>query len=214
MPDLHFRVAEAIPATDAVVPTLIFRVAISQSEQAVPIGSISLQCQLRIEARRRSYSPAEKHRLKDLFGASEMWSHSLQSMLWTHVHVNVPRFEQEYTVDLPVPCSFDFNSSSTKYFYGLDSGSVPVLLLFSGSVFYHDDSGTLAMDLIAQNKEAKHALPITVWQDMMDLYYPNSAWLCLDRDVFDLLYEYKRSQSYTDFDQALASLLTGRKAIT
>jgi hypothetical protein len=41
----------------------------------------------------------------------------------------------------------------------------------------------------------------------MDHYYPNSAWLCLRKDVFDRLYEYKRQRGLPTWEQALESLL-------
>ncbi|HEX6011417.1 MAG TPA: DUF6084 family protein [Geminicoccaceae bacterium] len=46
-----------------------------------------------------------------------------------------------------------------------------------------------------------------LWQETMDRYYPNSAWLRLDRDVFDAFYRYKRQGGFTTWEKALASLL-------
>ena len=40
-------------------------------------------------------------------------------------------------------------------------------------------------------KEAKFRLPQKVWRELIDSYYPNTAWLCLRRDVFDRLNQYK-----------------------
>jgi hypothetical protein len=42
---------------------------------------------------------------------------------------------------------------------------------------------------------------------MMDIYYPNSAWLNLRRDVFDRLYEYKRRRGIPTWEQALEEIL-------
>ena len=41
---------------------------------------------------------------------------------------------------------------------------------------------------ISWDKEARFNLPVKVWRDMMDTYYPNTAWICLRRDVFERLY--------------------------
>ncbi len=41
------------------------------------------------------------------------------------------------TVDLPVPVTYDLEIASTKYFHALTDGVVPLLLLFSGTVFTH-----------------------------------------------------------------------------
>ena len=54
-----------------------------------------------------------------------------------------------------------------------------------------NDTGALQVSQIPWDKEARYRLPVHVWQQMMDLYYPNTAWLCLRKDVFDRLYHYK-----------------------
>ena len=60
---------------------------------------------------------------------------------------------------------------------------------------------------IGWDKEARFRLPARVWREMMDLYYPNSAWLRLRRDTFDRLHEYKRNQGLANLEQAIESLL-------
>lgn len=207
MPELDFNVVDAAPVKYAAAPALHFRLAIRQGAQPVPIQSITLQCQIRIDTIKRIYKPEEQARLTDLFGEPARWSQTLHSMLWTHANVTVPSFDKDCVVELPVPCSFDFNLAATKYFHGLEHGKVPLLLLFSGSVFYRDPDGALAMDLISWSNEAKFSLPVEVWQDMMEIYYPNHTWLCVNRQVFEALYAYKRRQGYTGFDEALTSLL-------
>jgi hypothetical protein len=42
---------------------------------------------------------------------------------------------------------------------------------------------------------------------MMDIYYPNSAWLCLRRDVFERIYQYKVERGIPTWEQALESML-------
>ena len=214
MPDLNFTVQNATPDRYAAAPTLHLELAIRQRGRPLPIQSISLQCQVRIETTKRHYDLAEQAQLSDLFGEPSRWSQTLHSMLWSHASVVVPAFSGERTqVNLPVPCSFDFNLAATKYFHGLDKGVVPLLLLYSGSVFYRDDEGALAMDLISWNEEARYALPVQVWKDMMELYYPNQRWLCMNRQVFEALYDYKRRHGHPGFDDALASLLADAKRI-
>ncbi|MGH8192533.1 MAG: DUF6084 family protein [Rhodanobacteraceae bacterium] len=211
MPELDIEVVNVESAKYAAVPMLHFKLAIRQGRPPVPIQSISLQCQIRIDARKRFYKREEKARLTDLFGEPERWNQTLHNMLWTHASMTVPAFVDGCEVDLPVPCSFDFNVAATKYFHGLEFDAIPLLLLFSGSVFYRDEEGALAMDLISWSKESQYRLPIAVWQDMMDRYYPNQAWLCVNREVFEALYEYKRRHGYTGFDEVLTSLLPEAK---
>ena len=140
-------------------------------------------------------------------GRPHRWDDTLRGMLWTHVAAQVTAFEGEGRVDLRVPCSFDFNVAATKYFYGLEGGEVPLTLLFSGTVFYRDDDGFLQMAQIPWSKEAEYRLPVAVWQQMMDVYYPGSVWLRIDRGVFEDIYRYKRREGFTDWEQTLRALL-------
>lgn len=41
----------------------------------------------------------------------------------------------------------------------------------------------------------------------MNLHYPDSDWLQLDRDTFNRLYQFKRRGAYLTFDAALNQLL-------
>ena len=72
------------------------------------------------------------------------------------------------------------------------------------------DAGALQIDQISWSKEAAYRLPVRLWQETDGRYYPNSAWLRLDRDVFDAFYRYKRQGGFTTWEKALASLLERR----
>ncbi|WP_406699275.1 DUF6084 family protein [Singulisphaera sp. Ch08] len=210
MPDLNFEVEGASPLSFAVAPQLNFKLRISDSAgaQALPIPAVALRCQIRIEPTRRRYAPAEQGRLLDLFGEPTRWGQTLRSMLWTHTSLIVPPFTGRTVVDLPVPCTYDFNVAATKYFYALEDGEVSLSLLFSGTIFYaEDESGALQVSPISWEKEAEYRLPVQVWKAMMDLYYPNSAWLCLRQDVFDQLYLYKSRLGLPTWEQTMERLL-------
>ena len=91
-------------------------------------------------------------------------------------------------IDVPVPCTFDFNVAATKYFHGLSDGDVPLSFLFSGTAFY--ESGlerTLLVAPVPWDKEATFRLPVRTWHALMDHYYPNGAWLRLRLDTFERL---------------------------
>jgi hypothetical protein len=128
-------------------------------------------------------------------------------MLWTHANVTVPPFQGSTLVDLPVQCTFDFNVAAAKYFAGVEGGEVPLNLMFSGTIFYQTGDSALQVEQIPWDREAKYRLPVRVWKEMMDIYYPNSAWLCLRRDVFDRLYQYKMRRGIPTWEQALESIL-------
>jgi Family of unknown function (DUF6084) len=209
MPDLNFSVesAEAVPF--AAAPTLSFKLRVGSTRQEEIIHTIALRAQIQIESTRRRYTGAEKAKLLDLFGEPDRWSRTLRSMLWTHASVVIPSFTGDTTVDLHIPCTFDFNVAATKYFHGLSEGDVPLNLLFSGTVFYATPEGALQVSPISWDKEARFRLPVQVWRTMMDEYYPNSAWLAIHRDVFERLYAFKVRNGIPAWEEALDRLLAG-----
>jgi hypothetical protein len=211
MPDLNFSVLTAEPEPFAVGPLLRFKLAVSQSAapgaELVPIHAVTLQCQLRINPAQRPYARAEQEKLLDLFDTPSRWGQTLRPMLWTHASVAIGPFTDSILVDLPVPCTYDFNVAVTKYFYALEEGEIPVTLLFSGTIFHEADDGALQVAQIPWDKEAAYRLPVPVWKEMMERYYPNTAWLCLRKDVFDRLYEYKSRRGLPTWEEALESLL-------
>jgi hypothetical protein len=206
MPDLRFEAigAEAVP--HAVAPTLALRLRISDA-QGADIHSISLRCQIQIESPKRRYNEEEQRRLTDLFGEASRWSQTLRTMLWTNAAVTVGPFARSIELDLPVPCTYDFNVASAKYFDALQDGEAPLLLLFSGTVFYRAADGALQVEQIPWSRECAYRLPVRAWKQMMAIYYPNSAWLCLRKDVFDRLHAYKMSRGLPTWEQTLESII-------
>jgi len=96
-----------------------------------------------------------------------------------------------------------------KYFHGLRDGEVPLCFQFSGTVFYESADTGLQVAPIPWDKEVKFRLPVKQWNEMMELYYPNSAWLCLRRDVFERLYRYKVRMGTPAWEETLEGLLEG-----
>lgn len=207
MPDLSFQVEGAEPTPYAASPLLSLKLRITNSQVEEAIHSITLRCQIQIEATRRRYDTQDHERLLDLFGEPERWSRTIRSTLWTFTNVTVPPFTGTTLVNLPVPCTYDFNVAATKYFYALDDGEVPLLLLFSGTVFYEAEDGALQVSQIPWNLEAPFRLPVQVWKEMMEHYYPNSVWLSLHKDAFDRLYRYKARHGLPTWEQVLDNLL-------
>ncbi|HEV7374531.1 MAG TPA: DUF6084 family protein [Pyrinomonadaceae bacterium] len=207
MPDLNYQIegAEAVPFTAS--PLLAFKLRITNTNVEESIQTVALRCQIQIESARRKYDAGEQERLLDLFGEPERWSRTLRPMLWTHASVIVTPFQGSTLVDLPIPCTFDFNVAAAKYFAGLENGEVPLNLMFSGTVFYETRDGALQVEQIPWDREAKYRLPVRVWKEMMDIYYPNSAWLCLRRDIFDRLSLYKMRRGIPTWEQTLDSIL-------
>lgn len=207
MPELEFKVEKAAAVPYSVSPLIGFDLRITTSQQEQQIQSIALGCQIQLDVTQRRYAAPEQGRLYELFGEPERWKQTLRTMLWTHVNTVVPTFTGSTVVKLPVPCTFDFNVAATKYFAGLESGEIPLVLLFSGTVFYYAGGDSLQITQIPWEKEAKYRLPVSVWQEMMEIYYPNSAWLVLRREIFDRLYQYKMHHAIPTWEEALEGLL-------
>lgn len=213
MPDLNFQIEGVEPQQFAAAPTLIFKLRVNNATPHEAIHTIALRCQIQLEVSRRKYNPEDQNRLRDLFGQPERWGETLRNMLWTHASVVAPAFENGTLVDLPVPCTFDFNLAATKYFHGVTDGEIPLNFLFSGTIFYAGQEGGLQVAPIPWSKEARYRLPVKTWQEMMEIYYPNSAWLCLRKDIFERLYAFKVDNAIPTWEQALERLLASEEVL-
>lgn len=207
MPDLALEVESARAVPHAAAPCLAVGLRISNRPAAEEIASVSLQCQVRIAPAQRRYSEEEQEGLRELFGAKEQWSRTVTSFLWTHAQVAVPAFQGSCAAELPVPCTYDFNVAAAKYFHALREGEAPLLLLFSGTVFYRAEGGALQISPVPWTKEASFRLPVRAWKELMERWYPNSAVLRLRRDVFDRLHRFKVERGLPTFEQAMEALL-------
>ena len=136
MPDLDFKILGVEPAVRGVVPLIQFKVEVTNQPATEPIQNVILQAQIQIQAPQRSYTEKEKEKLNDLFGTPERWGQTLRTRLWTLASTTVRPFTGHTEAMLSVPCSFDLNIAATKYFYALEEGDVPLLFLFSGTIFY------------------------------------------------------------------------------
>jgi hypothetical protein len=207
MPDLDFEVESADVLPYAAVPTILFRLGVQNAVEGEEINSISLRTQIRIAATQRRYAPAEQVRLRELFGEPHQWKDTLRSVLWTNTNAIVTRFSGGGIFEMPVTCTYDFDVVGTKYFAALEDGEIPLEFLFSGSVFYRKDGGALQVAQISWEREAKFRLPVRLWREMMDHYFPNSAWLRLHKETFDRLYDYRSRNTLLTWDRTIESLL-------
>jgi uncharacterized protein DUF6084 len=207
MPDLNFAVRGVDAAERGLTPLLNFTIHIVNNTPAERIQTIMLHAQIQLQSPQRSYSASEKEKLRDLFGRAEDWGQTLRNKLWTHANCIVPAFTDEIEAHAAVPCTFDLNVAATKYFYALEHGEVPLLFLFSGTIFYSASSGQLQIERISWEKEAEYRMPIAVWRELMDRHYPNSAWISLEREMFDRLYQFKRQHGFATWERAMERLL-------
>jgi hypothetical protein len=205
MSALVFDCLEVRPERFAAAPTLAFRLRVSETTGA-DLHAIALRCQIRIEPRRRRYAPEEADRLLDLFGERHRWGETLKPLQFANVSTMVPGFRGTVAVDLHVPCTYDFEVAAAKYLHALDGGEVPLLLLFSGTVFAKGGKG-LAVEQVPWESEATYRLPAGVWHELMDLYFPGDGWIRMRRDTLDALQRFKSRQALPTWDDALGALL-------
>jgi hypothetical protein len=203
--ELVFDCTGARPDRYAITPAMNFLLRISETS-GESVEAIALRCQIRIEPARRKYTPAEAERLGDLFGETERWAETLRPVQFTQVAVMVPRFTGSTEIELPVPLSYDLEIGATRYFAGLDSGEVPLLLLFSGTLFAMS-GGRIQAGQVPWSKEAAYRLPVSLWREAVDAHFPNCAWIRMSRPVMDELLRYKSRRALPTWDATIESLL-------
>ena len=181
MADLIFGCTGATAERYAVTPTLTFQLTVTERSGA-RIHAIALRCQIRIEPHRRRYSATEAQRLHDLFGDPSRWADTVK------------------------PCTYDLEVASGRYFAGLDDGTVPLLMLFSGTVFIATEQG-YSVELVPWSAEASYRMPVSVWKELVDAHFPNSAWLRCSRETLDALSAYKAQNALPTWDATLTALL-------
>ena len=208
MRDLRFAVAKIEGGRGELQPTLHVTLTLATQPTEIAIQSISLQCQLRIEPPRRAYDEGEQQRLYDLFGEPARFGRSMPpSFLWTHAQVTVPGFVGATTVDLPIVSTIDFQHAASKYCHALSAGELPLLFLFSGTIFYHDDAGALRVAPIPQTAEARVRWPVAEWQALREQLYPGTELVEISRSHFEALLAQKRALGLTTLDATLGALL-------
>ena len=205
VPELGFTVLACEPLPHAAAPSLRFSLGIDA--QGAAVRSVMLEVQIRIAATQRQYDEAEQAQLGDLFGEAHRWADTLRNLLWTQATLVVPPFDGSTVVDLIVPCTYDFDVAAAKYLAGLHEGEIPLELLFSGTVFYAAASGAIQINRISWNAEAAHRLPVRVWRETMDHYFPNSAWLRLDRQAFERLVAFRARNALTSWEAVVDALV-------
>ena len=205
MADLTFDCIGARAERYAVLPTISLTLRISETS-GQRIDTIALRCQIRIEPSRRRYSPAEEERLKDLFGETTRWADTLKPMQFTTVSTMVTSFTGNTEVQVPVNFSYDLEIGSGRYFASLEAGEIPLLLLFSGTIFSVVD-GRMQVQQVPWSKEAAYRLPVSVWREAVDVHFPNLAWITMSRETLSGLERFKTERALPTWDATVNALL-------
>lgn len=200
---LRFACTGARPEPYAAGPSVQLDLRVTADE---PVHTVALRTQIRIEPRRRRYTPSEGGRLTDLFGEPARWGDTLNPLQLATVATMVPGFTGSTTVPLAVPLTYDLDVAAAKYLHGLDDGDVPLLLLFSGTVF-RGAPDRVQVGLVPWHEEAAFRLPVAVWRAAMDAHFPEAGWVRLRRETLEALRAYRSERVLPTWDDAVERLL-------
>jgi len=206
MPDPEFAVLGARPVRYAAAPMLAVDLQVSEPSGR-QVYMIALTIQLMIEPARRSYDDATRERLVELFGAPERWAVTTRSLVWSQLDVLVPAFTGSTTVSVPIACHYDLELAAAKYLHSLPDGEAPLALHFNGVVYYPNDEGGLQMTLLPWSRSIDYRMPVSVFQETIDHYYPNTGWVALRGETLDALERRRVADGAATLDDTVRGLL-------
>jgi hypothetical protein len=210
VPALRFTLEEIVPLR-AAAPALRMRVRLATGD-GVRVRGVGLNVDVRIAAERRRYATGERDRLRELFGAPGDWASSLGPIPWLRAGVHVPPFDGATTIDVPLPCGYDFDLVADKYATALDGGEIPVDVGFTGTLFYAGSDGRLQTAKIPWDSELSARVPLSVWREAVAAAFGSEAWLRVGRDALQQLQAFRSQGGFATWDQTFASLLERAEA--
>jgi Family of unknown function (DUF6084) len=207
MAELDFTVVDVVPERYAAAPNLLARLRIEETT-GERVHALALRAQVRIEPQRRRYDDAEEQALLDRFGGRARFAETLRPFAWLHASTVAQGFTGATEIDLPLPCTYDFDVSGTTYLHALRDGEIPLLFLFSGTVFTRGETG-FSVGQVPWDREARYRLPVAVWRDLMEHFFPGTEWVRMRRDTVEALAHYRSVRGLTSWDDAVTGLLAG-----
>ncbi len=205
-PDPEFAVIGARSVRYAASPMLTLDLQITEPSGR-QIYMIALTIQLMIEPARRRYDDATRERLFELFGAPERWAVTTRSLVWSQLDVVVPAFTGMTTVGVPIACTYDMELAAAKYLHSLPEGEAPLALHFNGMIYYPGEDGALQMVLVPWTKSIDFRMPVSVWKETIDHYYPNTTWLPVRNETLEALQREKLCRGLATLDACVSDLL-------
>ena len=205
MSDLTFEVVGVAPERYCAAPTITFKVRITEMS-GDSIYAVALRTQIMIEPQRRRYEPEEEQRLLAQFGERERWGQTLKPFFWATVGTMVTQFTESVEIDIQVPLTYDWELASTKFLHAIETGEVPVNLLFNGTIISKGESG-FSIEPVPWNKEARFGVPAGIWRAVMDIYFPGQAWIRFERGTMDKLERFRTIRGLTSWERTFDVLL-------
>ena len=207
MPAPRFEITHAAHLAFAASPTMVFQ-AIATEPGDHDIQSLALSVQVMIEPAKRGYDPDTRGRLVELFGPPARWAASTQGLQWGQVAVTVRGFRDSTTFAIELPCTYDLEVATAKYFHALSDGEVPLGFHFSGQVFYREGGGRLQVAPVPWSRTAQFRMPIGAWRAMIAEHYPGGGWIRLADDTLCTLNERRAARGLPTFDACVKELLS------
>jgi hypothetical protein len=205
-PDPEFAILGARTVRYAAAPMLALDLQVSETSGR-QVYMIALTIQLMIEPARRRYDDATRVRLVELFGAPERWAVTTRSLVWSKLDVLVPAFTGSTTVSVPIACHYDLELAAAKYLHSLPDGEAPLALHFNGMVYYPAEDGGLQMVLVPWTKSIEFRMPVSVWQETIEHYYPNTGWVALRSETLEALQREKLDRGLATIDACFEQML-------
>jgi hypothetical protein len=206
-PDPDFSVLGVRSVRYAAAPMLALDLQVSEPSGR-QVYMIALTIQLMIEPARRVYDDETRDRLVELFGPPERWAVTTRSLVWSQLDVVVPAFTGSTTVAVPIPCNYDLEVTAAKYLHALPDGEAPLALHFNGIIYYPGDDGGLQMVLVPWTRSVDFRMPVAVWAETIEHYYPNTGWVGLRSETLEALQRMKVDRGLATFDACVAELLS------
>ena len=205
-PDLEFTVVGARPVRYAAAPMLALDLQITEPN-GLPVYMLALTINLMIEPARRSYDEQTRERLIELFGTPDRWAVTTRSLVWSALDVVVPAFTGSTTVMVPIACHYDLELAAAKYLHSLPDGEAPLALHFNGMIYYPAADGGLQMVLVPWTKSIDFRMPVSVWRETVEHYYPNTGWVALRSQTLESLQREKLERALPTLDACIQELL-------
>ena len=205
-PALDFAVLGAEPVEHAASPGVRFHMRVEEPEGR-EVYAVALSSQIHIDPARRAYDDEERRRLVELFGPRERWGSTTRSFQWARVESLVPSFTGSTAFAIEVPCSYDLEVTSAKFFDSLGDGDVPLSFHFNGTVLYCGADDRLQVVLVPWSCSARWRMPVEVWRRTIAAHYPGGGWIRLQHETLEALSARKAELGLHSFDDTVRGLL-------
>ena len=173
--DVHRRRHRARAVRRA--PNLPARLRIEETT-GEPVHALALRCQVRIEPQRRRYDDAEERALLDLFGDRTRLAADPQAVP-VDARARPSRRGSPGAPRSTCRCRAPTTSTSRapRYLHALRDGEVPLLFLFSGTVFSRGTHRLRRHPGAVGPARPGTGCRSRVWRDLMEAHFPGTEWL-------------------------------------